>query len=109
MYHLVWMIFQLQAALLATSEGNVGVGFSVGSVGYVVPEVDWEVDDCVVGFAVELDVEPAVEPFVVLASAVSEVDSAGGLVLHATSEKQSRTASNPAINLFVSMMFSFLF
>ena len=41
------------------------------------------------------DVLPALE--------VSDVEFAGGVVLQATNAKQSRTASNPASNLFVNI------
>jgi hypothetical protein len=55
------------------------------------------------------EVEPEVEEALVLPVVEpSVVESSGGVVLHATREKQSRAASSPASNLFVNIKNSFL-
>jgi hypothetical protein len=69
------------------------------------PEVD---DDSVVELDVEVDSE--VVPFTsdVEGAVDSVVESAGGVLLQATSAKQSTNARTPASNLFVNIAFSFL-
>ena len=76
------------------------MGFSVGKVWYVMPEVD---DDSVVELDVEVDSEVVPSASDVEGEVV--VDSGVFVSLQATSAKQSTNARTPASNLFVSMAF----